>query len=139
MITQTLVTILSAAWLIMFITGRSQYERIKKRTIELLLKGADLAKKRNLELSVEQYYDQLQPAWEQMVRDSAHFILHKTELWPVLATPEYVRKRMNFTPAWLGAYLRLHGHKLSAAPELEEQIKAILDLAPKQTSRKQCR
>ena len=137
---QIVITLLSVAWLVMFILGRKQYEDIKKQTLQLLIEGADRAKARNIELSVQEYYDQLQPVWEEMVRRTARFVLHKTELFPVPATPDYVRKRMNFTPAWLGAYLRLHHYKVTAVPELDEQINKILAMANnKPSSRKQTR
>ena len=137
---QIVITLLSVAWLVMFILGRKQYEDIKKQTLQLLTEGADRAKARNIELSVQEYYDQLQPVWEEMVRRTARFVLHKTELFPVPATPDYVRKRMNFTPAWLGAYLRLHHYKVTAVPELDEQINKILAMANnKPSARKQSR
>ena len=137
---QIVITLLSVAWLAMFILGRKQYEDIKKQTLQLLTEGADRAKARNIELSVQEYYDQLQPVWEEMVRRTARFVLHKTELFPVPATPDYVRKRMNFTPAWLGAYLRLHHYKVTAVPELDEQINKILAMANnKPSARKQSR
>lgn len=118
------ILIFSSAWLLMFITGRAQYERIKKGTLELILTEAKKSAKRPGGIVVEQFYAQLQPAWEQLVK-RYYFVLHKTELFPMLATPAYLRKRMNFTDAWLGAYLRVNKFACTAEPELDEKIKAI--------------
>jgi hypothetical protein len=124
-----IIGILSAIWIIVFLFARSQTERIKQRTQNLLLEQARLATKRGEIQSIEQFYEQFQPIWELMLKKTAVVILHRTELFPVRAHPETVRKRLNFTPAWYGAYLRLHGFKWGAEPQLEEEIQSILKLA----------
>jgi hypothetical protein len=47
-------------------------------------------------------------------------------LWPVPARPDGLRRRLNLTPAWLGAFLALGGMKLPADYELSRQIDEIL-------------
>jgi hypothetical protein len=122
--------ILSGLWLLMFLFSRSQTEQIKRRTLEIILEQAELVTKQSNHPTVEQFYNHLQPIWEDMLKKSAIVILHKSELFPVPANPKTVRKRLNFTPAWLGAYLRLHGFHLKASDELEKEIRTILALAP---------
>ena len=117
-------------WLILFVAGNQQYKRLRQKTIDLTLFEIQAAKKNNKELSVEQYYQILLPHWEEMVSHSAWFILHKTELFPMPATPKYIKKRMNFTPAWLGAFLQINGIKLTCEKDLEEEINTILEKAP---------
>lgn len=117
-------------WLALLIAGKYQYARIKRSTLSMALSQLEEARKTHLALSIEDYYAFLLPRWEQMVRQNALFIPHSTEMWPVRATPEFAKKRLKFTPEWLGAYLTLEGQALPAAPALQEQIDAIVRLAP---------
>jgi hypothetical protein len=66
-----------------------------------------------------------------MLRKNAWFILHKTELFPIPASPAILKTRLNFTPAWMGAFLRVNGVRLPAAEQLEEEIDHITSLVPK--------
>jgi hypothetical protein len=130
------IGILSAAWLLMFLYARSQTERIKKNTVDMILERARIESKREPCSTMEQFYADFQQDWEKMLHESAVVILHKSELFPLPAKPEVVRRRLNLTPAWMGAYLRLHGFRLKASPELDEQIQQIMILAPtKKTKR----
>lgn len=122
--------LLCAVWLVFFIFGRRQLERVKRATLDLVLTQAASLKRQHQEPSIEEFYALLQPGWEAMLRQSARFVTHKTELFPIPATPAAVRRRLNFTPAWLGAYLRLNGYRWAANPELEPEIERILALAP---------
>lgn len=124
--------ILSGVWLAFFLLGQFQFNRIKARTTQMIMEKAIQFQQQEAKPTVETYFAWLQPHWESMLKNSAWFILHKTELWPMPASPDYVRNRMNFTLAWLGAYLRLHGHKWPAEPELEKKIHDILALARSQ-------
>ena len=128
---QTLYVPALFVWLVLFVTGQMQFKRVRQRTLDLALAEIGPARKRKPDLTVEGYYDLLLPTWEQMVKKNAWFIPHRTELCPMPATPAYLRSRLNFTPAWLGAFLRLRGIKLNCAPELEEQITAITAMVPK--------
>lgn len=124
------VGVLLGVWLVLFLTGRFQFGHIKKRTVDLVLSRLDSLLEASPDLTVEEYYAFLLPRWEQMVRSSAWFIPHKTELWPMPATPQYVAQRIHFSPEWLGAFLSLRGYHLSAGPELQGKINLIKSLAP---------
>lgn len=124
------IGILSAAWLLMFLYARSQTEKIKKTTINMILEQAGLEDKKEPQPTLDEFYSNFQILWEEMLQKSAVVILHKSELFPLPAKPEIVRKRLNLTPAWMGAYLRLNGFQWKATPELDEQIQQIMALAP---------
>jgi hypothetical protein len=124
------IAILSAIWLVMFILGRWQFNRVKQYTTDMILEEARRKKSLNQYLTVEDLYQQLQPGWEEMIKKNAWFILHSTELFPVPAWPSIVKNRLKFTPAWMGAFLRLNGVKLPARVELENEIERIVMLAP---------
>ena len=123
--------ILSAIWLSMFVLGRWQFKRVKQVTTDLILSESRQASRLQRGLTVEQLYAQIQPAWEAALKKRAWFILHQSELFPVPAWPAIVQKRLNFTPAWMGAYLRLNGMDLPAGAELKAEIERIAGLAPK--------
>jgi hypothetical protein len=120
----------------MFLFTRAQTERIKKRTLELLLEQAEIEDRQASHPTVEHFYEKFQPIWEEMVGKSAKVILHRSELFPILARPDVVRRRFNFTPAWVGAYLRIHGYHWVASSELEREIQAILALAPSKKAKR---
>lgn len=124
------IGILSAIWLAFFIAGRWQFNRVKQGTTDLILDEARQARRLHQRPTVENFHEQIQPAWEAMLKKKAWFILHKTELFPVPAWPKIVQKRLNFTPAWLGAYLRVNGFDLPAEVELEAEIQRIVALVP---------
>jgi hypothetical protein len=127
------IGISSAVWLLFFVFGRRQLDRVKKGTTDLILDEARQVSRLHPPPGVSAFFTQIQPAWEAMLKQRAWFILHKSELFPVPASPRVVRKRLNFTPAWMGAYLRLNGIELPADAEIEAEIKRILALAPKET------
>jgi len=116
-------------WLIFFLLAREQYKHIIDKTQRIVLDNIEAALKENKDLSVDQFYAQINPLWEQMVPHTAKFILHKTELYPVPAKLETVRSRMKFSPEWLGAFLSLHGYKLQATPSQQEEINRILSFS----------
>ena len=124
-----IIGILSAIWLALFLWARSQTERVKERTTALILEQARLASRQDPP-TVEQFFNNFQPIWEKMLRESASVILHKSELFPIPARPDAVRRRLNLSPAWLGAYLRIHGFHWRAEEGLEAEIQRILALAP---------
>jgi len=125
------IAILSAIWLLFFVLGRWQFNRVKKLTTELILSESRQAQRLSKNITVDELYLQILPIWEASLKKSAWFILHKSELFPVPALPATVRKRLNFTPAWMGAYLRLNGVDLPASAELNVEIERIKALAPK--------
>lgn len=116
-------------WLVLFLLGREQYKHIKANTQRMALDNIKEALEKNKDLTVSQYYDQINRQWEQMVPKTAKFILHKSELYPVLAKLETVRKQMNFSPEWLGAFLKVNGYTLKATPSQQERIDYILSLS----------
>lgn len=125
-----ILPIFLGVWLAFFLAARFQTNRIKKATTELVLSMIEPALEDHPHLTVEEYYNQILPVWNETVPGKALFMLHKLELWPIPATPQRVKKRINFTPAWVGAYLKIHGHILPASQELKKEISNILQLVP---------
>lgn len=121
--------IVLGTWLLLFLWARSATEKVKNQTTDLILKQARRAMKRSAPPTMEQFYADFQPMWEEMLQKSAKVILHKSELFPVRARPEAVRQQLNLTPAWMGAYLRINGYHLAAAEGLESEIQHIVTLA----------
>jgi len=128
---QAIVAIGFAIWLLMFGLGQWQFKRITKGTTELVLAMGKKAHNRRERPTVEEFYAQIRPEWEAMLKQKAKFILHKTELFPVPANARFVETRMKFTPAWLGAFLKVNHLDLPASEELEAEIEAVMSLAPK--------
>jgi hypothetical protein len=96
-------------WMGMLYSGKVQLKRVESRTHSLVLEGAHQYLSEAPRLNADHLYDRLYPQWRQMVRRSALFITHRWELWPLPAIPAIVRERIDFTPEWLGQYLRTHG------------------------------
>jgi len=119
----------SAVWLIFYISARRQFSRVRQGTVDLVLEQGRRAGQARPRPTVEALFVQLQPVWEAMLRRRAWFIPHRTELFPVPASPGTVARRLNFTPGWVGAYLRLNGIDLPAGADLEAEIQRILALA----------
>jgi hypothetical protein len=95
-------------WYILFVAGTIQYRRLKKKTIEIVMKYAKKAIDGNLEKSYEKVYEALYPEWCDMVKKTALFIPDKSELRPILANVENVKVRFIFTPLWVKACLKDH-------------------------------
>jgi hypothetical protein len=108
-------------WMAYFFTAKYQLKRIEERTSAFVLENAQEVLAENPQLTSEQLYKNLYPSWCQMLRKTAWFIPHRFELWPVPATPERVRARINFTPEWLASHLWIHGTQLpGASPPKQE-------------------
>lgn len=123
------IAVFSGVWLLFYILGRWQFSRVIEGTLALVMEQGRKAHRSPSRPTVEEVYAKIQPEWEAMLKKKAWFILHKSELFPVPATPAIVRKRFNFTPVWLGAYLQVNGIELPAGAELKEEINRIAALA----------
>jgi hypothetical protein len=51
-------------------------------------------------------------------------------LYPISANPDRVMARMNLTPAWLGAYLKLTGKEIEMTEEQRTAVDAIIESVP---------
>ena len=121
----TITIIFTTFWLVFFLLGREQLKRVKTNTQRMVLENIEPALAKNKNLTVSQYYKQVNKQWEEMVPKTAKFILHKSELYPVPAKLETVRARANFSPEWVGAFLHLKGYTLKATPAQQERINYI--------------
>lgn len=108
-------------WMMLFLAGNWQLSRIKERTKAISLKEARRLLEHEPDIRVKQFYDQLKPDWERMVRSSALFIPHRWELWPMPASPHRVEQRIDFTPEWLGEFLWLNEVKMRGAKPREDE------------------
>lgn len=120
--------IVFAVWILQFLLGRAQLNKITNSLTNMALKHIEEAKKENENLSVNQYYAYLLPQFEEIVKTKSKFIPHKTELFPIPATPDSVKKRINFTPEWLGAFMLINGYSLNANREQKKAIDHIVML-----------
>lgn len=121
--------IIFSIWIVFFLWGRAQFNRIKDATVKLILDNIDNAKKVHKNLTIDQYYEMLSPQVDAIIRANAKFILHKTELFPMPAKPDYVRTRMNFTPEWVGAILKMNGQSVKANSKQHKTIEYIISLS----------
>lgn len=106
--TLSVLFFLLVLWYIFYVAGTIQYRRLKKKTIEIVMKYATKAIDGNLDKSYEKVYEALYPEWCEMVKKSALFIPDKSELRPILANVENVKRRFIFTPQWVKACLKDH-------------------------------
>jgi hypothetical protein len=123
---------ISGLWLSTFFLGKYQLNSIRTKTESWVLEAANRILVKTPGISINKLFDQLYPEWETHLRGSAYFIMHRWEIWPVPATPRFVKDRINFNPEWLGGFLWANGIKLpgSKAPEKVEGS-AYLPKVPK--------
>lgn len=126
-----LTGILLAIWLGFFLYGKRQFQLAKTITLELPLKELKKARSSIPDLTVEKYYDYLYLIWESEIEERIRLILNKSEFFPIKATPELLRDRLNFSPEWLGAYLKVKKRPLSASEELQSRIDEIVRYSQK--------
>ncbi len=122
---------LLAVWLGFYLYGKSQFKQAREITLMLALSELKQARNSIPDLTVERYYDYLLPKWEAAITARIKLIPHKLEFWPMPAKPEYVRARLNFTPEWLGAYLKINRRPLSASEALQARIDEVAALSQK--------
>jgi hypothetical protein len=96
-------------WISIFFAGRYQLQRVEKRTRAFVLENAQQMLDENPQMNSTQLYEKLYPRWCQLLRETAWFVPHRSELWPLPATPKIVHDRINFTPEWLHKYLKTKG------------------------------
>jgi intein-encoded DNA endonuclease-like protein len=118
--------IIFSLWLILFLAGRYQFNKIKQYSMTFVESNAQTALDKNPKLSINEYYGQIYQQWAEHISKKYFFIPHKTELFPILSNPENVAKRINFTPEWVGAYLQLKSFHLERTKEQEKRIDEIL-------------
>lgn len=123
---QNLFVIILGIWLVLFVTGRYQMNQIKRKTMGLVLDHAKIHLKKYPAPDLMSFYKEIYPTWEEMVRRTAIFVPHKSELFPVAARPEKMRDQIHFSAEWVGAFLEKNGYEISATPEQQQKIKAIL-------------
>ena len=60
-------------------------------------------------LSCGEIFKAVYPEWRDMVSKTACFILSKSELRPISASPSNVERRLNFSPEWVKTFLQNQG------------------------------
>jgi hypothetical protein len=104
-ISTIIFTGLAAIWLTFLAAGRLQLKKVKERTVELVLSEAKVELKKNPYLTIDSFYRVIYPKWCQMLKSTALFIPHQSELWPMPANPNYVTSRIKFLPNVVGRFL----------------------------------
>jgi hypothetical protein len=127
---QQITVILLVVWFIMFVAGKLQQRRIKKKLFNRIQEGIQPALEKDPDLGLDEYYDWVFSKWGDLVRSNAWFVLSKNELYPVSADPDRLKDRMNLTPVWLGAYLKLKGIELKMNEDQEAAVQAIIETVP---------
>jgi hypothetical protein len=110
-------------WIAIFFAGKYQLQRVERRTRAFVLKNAQQMLDENPQMNSAQLYEKLYPRWCQLLRKTAWFVPHRSELWPLPATPKIVNDRINFTPEWLHNYLKTNGinvHKGEATTQSKQ-------------------
>lgn len=122
-----LILFIFGLWIAIFSLGKYQLNSIRTKTESWVLESANRILTETPGISVTKLYDQLYPGWEMNLKGSAYFIMHRWEIWPMPATPRFVKDRIDFSPEWLGGFLWANGIKLpgSKAPEKEEGSKYL--------------
>ena len=111
-----------SAWATMFALGKLQLKSIRTKTESWVLESSKQVIAKSPDITIERLYEQLYPEWIQNLRGSAAFIMHRWELWPVPATPRFVKARIDFSAEWLGGFLWMNGIKLPGSKAPEEKV-----------------
>lgn len=97
------------ALLAFFAAGKWQLKRIEDRTKSMVIEAGREALGENPQITAKELFEKLLPEWEKMLRETAWFIPHRLELWPIPAAPQTVSERINFNSEWLSQYLWENG------------------------------
>lgn len=100
------------AMLAFFATGKWQLKRIEDRTKSMAIEAGREALEENPQITAKKLFEKLRPEWEKMLRETAWFIPHRFEIWPIPAAPQAVSERINFNAEWLGQHLWENGIKI---------------------------
>lgn len=128
---QQIIVYILFAWFFIFLLGKMQLNRIKKKLFYKIDEVSILMAKRWGEITLDQFYERVFADWDEMVRSSAKFVLSINELYPVSADPQKIKERMKLSPEWLGAFLQLRGTDLNMTESQREKVNEIVNLAPK--------
>lgn len=118
-------------WMIFFLSGKYQYSKIKSFTLNFVEEKIREVYAHNPKITVNEFYKMIYPLWRDSITGKYWFIPHKTELFPIKASPENIAKRLNLSPEWLGAYLEIKGYRLKRSRQQEQRIQEIIALTPK--------
>ena len=92
-------------WMLVWGAGKLQL----KRNISFLEENVlNLAKQLSLngeKVNENTIYQIVHQAWQQKIHRLAWFIPHQSELWPIPARFEIVKRRIGFSPEWVRKYL----------------------------------
>ncbi|TET85622.1 MAG: hypothetical protein E3J37_01545 [Anaerolineales bacterium] len=115
-----------ALWLAVFGMGKLQLKGIREKTEAWVLQTSRQIVADTPDISIDDLYERLYPRWVDHIRGSAVFILHRWEIWPLPATPRFVKDRLDFTPGWLENYLQANGLSVRGRdPDKQKQPSSI--------------
>ncbi len=101
-----------------WIAGKYQLQKIEERTTIYVRENAKTPTGKQTQKSIEKFYEDIYPGWTKIVKETALFVPHRWELWPVRATPEHVKEHLDFTPEWIEQCL-LDGSRETEATEVQ--------------------
>lgn len=108
----SLVTVILAVWMGVFVAGRLQLGRIERKSVELVLAmGQEMIAKKP-HITARGLYKRIYPRWCKALRGWGWFIPHRLDLWPVPVKPETVQQKLPFSPQWIADVLHQHNIKL---------------------------
>lgn len=120
-----------SAWATIFALGKLQLKSIRTKTETWTLESSRHILTQSPGIPLQKLYDQLYPEWVKNLRGTAVFIPHRWEIWPVPATPRFVKDRIDFSAEWLGGFLWANGIKLPGGKAPEEESSKYLPKVPK--------
>jgi hypothetical protein len=118
------------SWFVIFIAGKLQQNRIRKKLIQRIKQGINKAKEEIPELTLDSYYTWVFSNWESLVKQNALFVLSKSELLPASANPGRLKKNWNLTPIWLGAFMKKNHLSIKMTDKQQKEVDAILNAYP---------
>ena len=111
-------------WIIFFVLGRGQSNGSKQFSITCKNRKERIEIKKNKSITLKEFYAQIYPSWCDLLKKTIWFIPHKSELWPMPAKPDYVRKRIGFNHEWTARVLLENGIELKGREV--QKMKGIL-------------
>ncbi|MBC7251147.1 MAG: hypothetical protein H5T62_12780 [Anaerolineae bacterium] len=106
------VTGVLAVWLCVFVAGRLQLRRIKRKSVELVVEMGQELIAGKPHITARGLYKRIYPRWCAALQEWAWFVPHRLDLWPVPVKPETVQQKFPFSPEWIAEVLRRHGIRL---------------------------
>jgi len=101
----SIVAIVLSILVAVYVAGRIQLHNISIKTQGYVLARYKEEIQRKPNITPESLYKLIYPEWTSLIKKWGLFIPHRLDLWPIPATPDNVKNRIDFNSKWIANVL----------------------------------